>query len=48
VEWQYDAGFGSEIELFDIDGDGKLEILGFGSDQLLRIFDVDERRLKID
>lgn len=48
VEWRYDTGFGSEIELFDIDGDGKLEILGLSADGLLRIFDVDERRVKID
>lgn len=48
VEWRYDSGFGAEMDLFDIDGDGKLEILGLGSDGLLRIFDVDERRVKTD
>lgn len=48
TKWEYPGGFGSEIELFDIDGDGKLEILGVGPDQLLRIFDVDERRVRID
>lgn len=48
LKWEYQGGFGSEIELFDIDSDGKLEILGLGPDQLLRVFDVDERRVKID
>jgi hypothetical protein len=48
VEWSYDPGFGSEIDLYDIDADGKLEVIGAGSDGLLRVFDVDERRVKID
>lgn len=48
VVWRYDSGFGTEIDLFDIDGDGKMEILGLGADGLLRIFDVDERRVKTD
>ncbi len=46
VEWTYSAGFGTQMDLYDIDGDGKPEILGVGADGLLRIFDVDERRVK--
>src|SRR5262245_14395176 len=48
VEWTYEPGFGAEIDLFDIDSDGMLEIIGVGSDGLIRVFDVDERRIKID
>jgi hypothetical protein len=48
VEWTYEPGFGSEIDLFDIDSDGMLEIIGVGADGLIRVFDVDERRIKID
>jgi hypothetical protein len=48
VEWTYDPGFGTEMELFDIDADGRLEIIAVGADGLLRVFDVDERRVKID
>jgi hypothetical protein len=48
VEWTYEPGFGNEIDLFDIDSDGMLEIIGVGSDGLIRVFDVDERRIKID
>jgi hypothetical protein len=48
IEWTYTPGFGTQMELYDIDGDGKPEILGVGSDGLLRIFDVDEHRLKTD
>ena len=46
VKWTYTNGFGSRIDLYDIDADGKLEILGYGGDGLVRVFDVDERRLK--
>jgi len=45
-EWRYDPGFGVEIDLFDIDSDGKLEIISVGADGLIRVFDVDERRVK--
>jgi hypothetical protein len=48
VEWTYEPGFGNEIDLFDIDSDGMLEIIGVGADGLIRVFDVDERRVKID
>jgi len=46
VKWTYTTGFGSRIDLYDIDSDGKLEIVGYGGDGLMRVFDVDERRLK--
>ena len=46
VKWTYAPGFGNRIDLYDIDADGILEILGDGGDGLMRVFDVDERRLK--
>jgi len=50
LEWGSGAasGFGVDIDLFDIDGDGKLEVIGRGADGLIRIWDVDERRLKFN
>jgi hypothetical protein len=50
LEWGSNVagGFGIDIDLFDIDGDGKLEVIGRGADGLLRIWDVDERRLKFN
>jgi hypothetical protein len=47
AEWETSA-FGTSISLFDIDGDGIDEIIGYGTpgqDQI-RIFDVDERQEK--
>ncbi len=46
VEWEYEPGFGTKMDLFDIDSDGILEIVAIGGDGLVRVFDVDERRLK--
>jgi hypothetical protein len=46
IEWAYTPGFGSRIDLFDIDSDGIPEIVAIGGDGLIRIFDGDERRLK--
>jgi hypothetical protein len=46
-EWET-SSFGTEISVFDIDGDGIQEIIGYGApgqDQI-RIFDVDERQEK--
>jgi hypothetical protein len=48
IEWTYEPGFGVEIDLLDIDADGKLEVIGLSADGLIRIFDVDERRLKFN
>jgi hypothetical protein len=45
-EWRYEPGFGVEMDLFDIDRDGKLELVTVGADGLIRVFDVDERRVK--
>jgi len=45
-EWRYEPGFGVEMDLFDIDRDGRLEIIGVGAEGLVRVFDVDERRVK--
>ena len=36
----------SDLAVGDVDGDGKLEIVGLGPDGLDRVFDVDERRVK--
>ncbi len=46
IKWAYTPGFGTRFDLFDIDSDGKLEIVALGGDGLVRVFDVDERRLK--
>jgi len=48
LEWNYEPGFGVEIDLFDIDNDGKPEVIGLSADGLIRVFDVDERRLKFN
>jgi outer membrane protein assembly factor BamB len=48
VIWKVSEGFGSKIDLFDIDNDGMLEIIGQGPDGLMRVFDVDERRVKFN
>jgi hypothetical protein len=48
VKWEYEPGFGEEMDLFDIDSDGVPEIIGVGGDGLVRVFDVDERRLKTE
>ena len=45
-EWTYDPGFGTRMDLFDIDSDGILEIVSIGGDGLVRVFDVDQRQLK--
>lgn len=46
VEWSFERGFGPEFDLFDIDGDGKLEAVSRGTDGLIRVVDLDERQLK--
>jgi hypothetical protein len=43
LKWENTAPFGEIIELADVDGDGKLEVVG-GSSQATTIWDVDERR----
>ena len=46
-EWET-SPFGSAIDLFDIDGDGVDEIIGYGlpGQDTIRIFDVDDRQEK--
>ena len=44
-EWSTEA-FGPIIELLDIDGDGLEEVLGYVSNQAMRIYDVDEQQEK--
>lgn len=46
-EWET-SPFGNSIELLDIDGDGILEVIGFGQpgQETIRIYDVDERQEK--
>jgi hypothetical protein len=47
IEWRYDRGrFGNELDLFDIDGDGIVELVARGPDGLIRVFDLDQRQLK--
>lgn len=44
-EWETES-FGEIVELVDIDGDGVEEILGYSLNQLLLIYDADERQEK--
>jgi hypothetical protein len=46
VKWEYPEGFGTEMDLFDIDGDGILEIVAQGPDGLIRVFDAEQHQLK--
>jgi hypothetical protein len=50
LEWgsELQTGFGVEIELFDIDNDGIPEVIGLGADGLIRIWDVEQRRMKFN
>ncbi|HPC45867.1 MAG TPA: hypothetical protein PLJ50_12055, partial [Candidatus Latescibacteria bacterium] len=47
LEWENTTPFGEIVELGDVDGDGKLEVIG-GTTQATTIWDVDERREKWD
>jgi len=46
VKWEYEPGFGVEMDLFDIDADGILEVISLGGDGLIRVFDIDQRQIK--
>ena len=48
VKWEYEPGFGVEVDLFDVDADGILEVISLGGDGLMRVFDVDKRQVKSD
>lgn len=47
LEWESPDSFGERIGLLDIDGDGIVEVIGEFSGRFVRIFDVDERSMKI-
>ena len=44
-QWSTDS-FGEHVELLDIDGDGIDEIIGYSTNQLMRIFDADDQQEK--
>lgn len=46
LEWDYGAPFGAAMDIFDIDGDGNLEIVGSDAAGGVRIIEADERREK--
>jgi hypothetical protein len=46
LEWQSPESFGERIGLLDIDDDSIPEVIGEFSGRLLRVFDVDLRRMK--
>jgi hypothetical protein len=49
LEWgSTGTGFGVDIDLYDVDNDGMLEVIGRGADGLIRIWDVDLRRMKFN
>lgn len=46
LEWKYNQSLGVRMGLLDLDNDGIVEVIGEFGDRHLRIFDVDERRMK--
>ncbi len=46
LEWEFDGEFGAIFDLFDIDGDGVVEIVGTGPSGEVQIVDGDEQRVK--
>jgi hypothetical protein len=46
LEWEHTDSFGDVIDLFDIDGDGIIEIVGTGPSGEVLIIDGDERLVK--
>ena len=46
LEWESPDSFGERIGLLDIDNDDIPEVIGEFSGRFLRIFDIDERRMK--
>jgi len=47
LEWESTQPFGTHLELADVDGDGKLELIA-GDNDTVTIWDLDERRQKWD
>ena len=48
MEWDFPDGFGSRMDIFDIDGDGNLEIVGLKPTGDLQIVEADTRRVKFE
>jgi hypothetical protein len=48
LEWAFRTKFGDKIDVFDIDGDGNLEIVGTSAAGDIRIIEADERRVKFE
>ncbi|MDP6419665.1 MAG: VCBS repeat-containing protein [Candidatus Krumholzibacteria bacterium] len=46
LEWDFGESFGEEMDLFDIDGDGIVEIVGSDASGSLQIIDADDRKVK--
>jgi len=46
MEWEHPGGFGPQMDIFDIDGDGNLEIVGLTPAGDIQIVEADERRVK--
>jgi hypothetical protein len=47
LEWESPDAFGERLGLLDIDGDGIVEVIGEFNGRHLRVFDIDERSMKI-
>ena len=48
LEWAFRTSFGEKIDVFDIDGDGNLEIVGINAAGDIQIIEADERRVKFE
>ena len=46
LEWDFAGGFGRKMDIFDIDGDGNLEIVGTNAAGDILIVEADQRRVK--
>ena len=48
LKWEFERPFGEVMDIFDIDGDGKLEIVGLDPLGDIQVIDGDERRVKFE
>ncbi len=46
LEWEFEGSFGDKMDIFDIDGDGNLEIVGISATGDIQIVEADQRRVK--
>ena len=46
LEWQSPVQFGDKMDVFDLDNDGIVELVGEFRGRFIRIFDIDLRREK--